>query len=84
MTRKILIAGYFPAEAEGPASNAAAAPSGRFGWTRSFPEGSVEGCDWMLDVIADLQDYACHHRMEDAAELMRETRCRLDRILKAG
>ena len=34
--------------------------SGR-SWERSFPEGSVEGTGWMLDVLDDLIAYARHH-----------------------
>lgn len=30
-------------------------------WERSFPPASVEGADWVIDVLDDLIAYCAHH-----------------------
>lgn len=43
-------------------------------WTRSFPQGTIEGDDWMVDVLDDLHAYARTHDLEEIADTLSETR----------
>lgn len=54
----------------------------RIAWTRSFPEGSVRGRRWMLEVLEDLRDYAACHNLGEAEALLGETRGRMEEILQ--
>ncbi|SNY48663.1 hypothetical protein SAMN06297129_1531 [Pseudooceanicola antarcticus] len=80
MRQKTLIT----AEFRTPADTTREAQPADTDWTRSFPEGSVEGSGWMLDVLEDLHAYARHHQLNDAEDLLADTRRKLARMLRAN